>query len=266
MHPYNTGNYTMSKVLHNPKSHAPAVYIPCWLIQVPISLLSHAAKITYGRLSQWANESGIVYRSVPQLSQELGSSIGSIEKYLKELKDVGLIGTYHPQAGGVNHFEFYDHEWMHNPINEQLAYKQDSNNPPPDLTVPSVRSYGTPPPDLTDINIKEIKEIKEVIKERKKKHSRANTMVPLKFIPNENHALLAAKLHLDLNQEKNAFIDYYEAHGKKMASWDAAFRNWLRKSSEFKNKSQGKEHPVTASIREIKENMYKSEEFKQLMN
>lgn len=149
--------------LHNPKSHAPAVYIPCWLIQVSIKLLSHAAKMTYGRLTQWASENGTVYRSVPQLSQELGCSEGSIEKYLKELKDAGLIGTFHPQAGGVNHFEFYDHPWMHDKIKEQLVYKQEKITPPPhlevpphDLTVPPPRSYGTPPPDLTDINIKEI--------------------------------------------------------------------------------------------------------------
>lgn len=146
----------MSKRLHNPKSYSPAVYIPCWLAQVSIQLLSHGAKMCYGRLTQWANSKGKVYRSCNQLSEEIGASVGSIEKYLKELKDVGLIGTHHPQAGGVNHFEFYDHEWMHLDIKEQLLYKED---PPPNPTVPPVRSYGTPPPDSTDINIKEIKEL-----------------------------------------------------------------------------------------------------------
>ena len=177
----------MSKRLHNPKSHAPAVYIPCWLIQIPISLLSHGAKITYGRLSQWATESGRVYRSVPQLSQELGSSIGSVEKYLKELKDCGLIGTFHPQAGGVNHFEFYDHQWMHEPINEIFSYKQDKFNPPPDLTVPPVTSYGTPPPDLTDINIKEIKVNKITNKPLSAKDSRVKkNVLTLNEIYNQN--------------------------------------------------------------------------------
>jgi hypothetical protein len=152
----------MSNKLHNPKSHAPAVYIPCWLIQVPVKLLSHAAKLIYGRLSQWCNETGKVYRSSRQLSEEMGTSISSVEKYLKELKDCGLIGTFHPQAGGVNHFEFYDHDWMRAQINDNLSYKSNTPTPPYDLTVPPVKSYGTPPYDLTDINIKEIKEIKPV--------------------------------------------------------------------------------------------------------
>lgn len=142
----------MTKKIHNPKSFAPAVYIPCWLIQVPIKLLSHAAKMLYGRLSQWANENGTVYRTIGQLSEELGTCRSSIEKHIKELKDMGLIGTYQQQNGGINHYEFYDHEWMHEPIKEQLVYKSDRNDPPYDNTVPPVRSYGTPPYDHTDIN------------------------------------------------------------------------------------------------------------------
>jgi len=253
----------MSKVLHNPKSHAPAVYIPCWLIQVPSSQLSHGAKILYGRLAQWSNSGGIVFRSCLQLSEELGMGISSVERRIKELKDVGLIGTYHPKAGGLNHYEFYNHPWMNESIKKELCYEP--FDPPSEVTVPPVRSDGTPPSKVTDINIKEIKITKEKKEERRKKPPRANSTVPLDFIPNENHALLAATLHLDLNREKNAFMDYYQAHGKKMVDWDASFRNWLRKSFEFKNKSQGKEHPVTASIREMK-NIYNSKAFMQLMS
>lgn len=141
-------------IRYNPKSHSPAVYIPCWLIQVSTKLISNNAKILYGRLSQWANSSGVVYRSCPQLTKELGTGISSIERHLKELKDCGLIGTYHPQAGGVNYYEFYDHPWMHEPLQQELTYKSD---PPSELTAPPVRIDGTPPSELTDINIKEIK-------------------------------------------------------------------------------------------------------------
>ena len=138
----------------NPKVYSPSVYIPCWLIQVPTKLLSNNAKILYGRLAQWANSSGVVYRSCPQLSQELGAPIRSIERHLKELKNVGLIGTFHPQAGGVNHYEFYEHEWMKVELVEELIYKSD---PPSELSVPPVINVGTPPSKVADINIKEIK-------------------------------------------------------------------------------------------------------------
>ena len=151
----------MSKILHNPKSHAPAVYIPCWLIQVSIKLLSHGAKLVYGRLSQWCSESGKAHRSATQLSQELGMCVRSIKEYQKELRDVGLIGTYHPQAGGMNHFEFYDHPWMHEPINENLVYKSDKSTPVQNHALPSAESCTTPVQDHARINNKEIKEIKK---------------------------------------------------------------------------------------------------------
>jgi hypothetical protein len=144
-----------TRKLYNPKSTTPAVYIPCWLIQVSSNELSHGAKILYGRLAQWSNSTGIVYRSCPQLAKELGMGISSIERRLKELKDVNLIGTYHPQAGGLNHYEFYDHPWMHAPLVDELTFR---STPPSELTVPPVRIDGTPPSKVTDINIKEIKE------------------------------------------------------------------------------------------------------------
>lgn len=150
----------MSHKLHNPKSHAPAVYIPCWLIQVPVKVLSHGAKLVYGRLSQWCNESGHSHRSAPQLSEELGMCVRSIKEYQKELRDVCLIGTYQPQAGGMNHFEFYDHPWMHEPINENLVYKQDTYIPVHDRALPRAELCTTPVHDRAPINNKEIKEIK----------------------------------------------------------------------------------------------------------
>ena len=149
-----------SKILHNPKSHAPAVYIPCWLIQVPNSLLSYAAKILYGRLAQWSNENGDVFRSYNQLSQEIGSSKRSINEYLRELRECGLIGTHHPQAGGLNHFEFYEHEWMHEKINPFLCYKSEID-PEQDSALPRAGFCSTPEQDSARINNKEIKEIKE---------------------------------------------------------------------------------------------------------
>jgi hypothetical protein len=152
--------------LYNPKSHTPAVYIPCWLIQVPTSLLSNNAKIFYGRLAQWSSATGIIYRSLNQLSKELGTPARTLERPLKELKECGLIGTYHSQAGGVNYYAFYDHPWMHEPIVDELVYKQDpipdENDPPTNLSVPPRKCAGTPPADLRYINKKEIKDLKDI--------------------------------------------------------------------------------------------------------
>lgn len=90
----------------------------------------------------------------------------------------------------------------------------------------------------------------------------AHSGIPLDFVPNEKHELLAYKQRIDLQKELGAFIDYYQAHGKVMVDWNAAFSNWLRKAVEF-NKNRGvKEHSVTQSIRELKE---KSPAFRQFL-
>ncbi len=148
-----------AKKIHNPKAHTPAVYIPCWLVQVSIQLLSLGAKTLYGRLAQWSNSTGQVYRTSHQLGLEIGTSYRSIENYLKELRDVELIGTFQQEKGGVNHYQFYDHPWMHEPIIDELIYKQD---PPQDSVVPPTGSCGRVPQDPVAINKKEIKEIKSI--------------------------------------------------------------------------------------------------------
>jgi hypothetical protein len=108
---------------YNPKAHSPAVYIPCWLIQIPASQLSHQAKLLYGRLAQWSSAKGTVHRSVRQLTEELGFSSDCIERSLKELRELKLIDTYRIEAGGVNYYRFLEHGWMNKPINKNLEYQ-----------------------------------------------------------------------------------------------------------------------------------------------
>lgn len=159
----------MNLKMYNPKSHAPSVYIPCWLIQISNKKLSARAKILYGRIAQWSNSNGVVHRSVEQLSKEVGSSKSGLERSLKELKDFGLIATYHPIDGGVNYYQFFDHPVMHEKINESLEYKNNDFNPPSKMTAPPVKNDGGVPSKMTvgtvkndgpkyKLNKKEIKE------------------------------------------------------------------------------------------------------------
>jgi hypothetical protein len=143
------------KELYNPKSVAPSVFIPSWLIQVSTRKISNNAKMLYGRLSQWSNEKGHVHRSSSQLSKELGATVRNIERHLKELRDLNLIGTYQAEAGGVNHFEFYKHPWMNEPITKELCFN--TPTPPTNLTVPPDKFDGTPPSNVADLKYKEIK-------------------------------------------------------------------------------------------------------------
>lgn len=129
---------------YNPKAHTSAVYLPCWLIQVPVQKLSHGAKILYGRLAQWSNEKGEVYRSKNDLKEEIGVSHRTIGDLIKELKDVKLISTFQPKKGGVSHYIFHDHEWMNEPIKEQLVYKTNHNDPVQNPALPRAESCTTP--------------------------------------------------------------------------------------------------------------------------
>lgn len=149
--------------LHNPKSHAPAVYIPCWLIQVPHDELSHFAKILYGRLAQWSNTKGYVSRSAPELAAELGCQTRVVERGLKELRDIKLIETHQVLKGGVNSFIFLDHEFMHRPLQDCLNYYEshapsvpvssDVDTQPVDNSVsegnPPDKNVGTPPTKMS---------------------------------------------------------------------------------------------------------------------
>lgn len=158
----------MSHKLYNPKAHAPAIYMPAWLLQVSMKLLSNNAKMLYGRLAQWANERCQVFRSIPQLAEEIGCSQRNVNRYLLELKEVNLIRTFHPQAGGVNHYEFLHHPWMDEPINRHLSYPQGDAGPSIKTEVtprqicrdPHDKFVTTPTTNLSSINNKEIKEIK----------------------------------------------------------------------------------------------------------
>ena len=39
---------------------------------------------------------------------------------------------------------------------------------------------------------------------------------------------------VDIQYEKEKFIDYYLSNGGVSANWEAAFRNWIRRADEYK--------------------------------
>ena len=145
--------------LYNPKANAPAIYIPAWLSQISSKLLTATSKMVYGRLAQWATSSGKAHRSAKQLSEELGMPSRTVEQCLKELRDKKLIGSFVPRDGGHNHFEFYDHPWMHEEINKNLCYQSGFETPSAKSAVPSAKS-AVPSAKSAVHKIKEIKEIK----------------------------------------------------------------------------------------------------------
>jgi hypothetical protein len=67
------------------------------------------------------------------------------------------------------------------------------------------------------------------------------TILDSSWIPNQTHADLARQYGLDLEETVTEFRDYESAHRRTMADWDASFRTWIRKASEFKGKKSNKD-------------------------
>lgn len=124
----------MQRKIHNPKSQFPSIYLPSWLCQVSLTLISIGAKMLYGRLSQWSNNKGQVHRSGHLLAKELGTNRRQLCRWLKELKDLDLIDTFQSEEGGENYFIFYDHPWMYEPIIDELCYRSEPPDPPENLS------------------------------------------------------------------------------------------------------------------------------------
>jgi hypothetical protein len=69
---------------------------------------------------------------------------------------------------------------------------------------------------------------------RAKKPRRAETPIPEGWIPDATATQLAADLGLDRDREALAFRDHALTRARVAVDWQAAFRTWLRKSSEFR--------------------------------
>lgn len=47
---------------------------------------------------------------------------------------------------------------------------------------------------------------------------------------------------VDIESETEKFVDYWLAHGKRMADWTATWRNWMRRAPQF-NRQEAAEDP-----------------------
>jgi hypothetical protein len=98
------------------------------------------------------------------------------------------------------------------------------------------------PPTTNNIDNKGYKNNKEKIKDgvvlKAKRPPKLQSLIDINFQPNDSHFLICAAANLDLEQEKDKFIDHFLKTGKKWKDWNAAFRNWLRKASEYRAEKQ----------------------------
>ena len=98
--------------------------------------------------------------------------------------------------------------------------------------------------NITEEDSRDVDSALESVQKTKTK-SKRKTALPASWEPNETHVRIAEELGVCLSTQENAFRDYEAAHRRLMVDWDAAFRMWLKKSSEFRAKSRSSPQPRT---------------------
>lgn len=80
---------------------------------------------------------------------------------------------------------------------------------------------------------------KPYIKPDKRESAKRASQVPTDFKPTEQHEQLAKEVGISITDELPKFIDYFLGTGKVQKDWNATFRNWIRKASEYKLNNKG---------------------------
>jgi hypothetical protein len=96
---------------YNPYRKFLGAFTPNWLLRRSVKEISWGAKATFGRLTEFAGVNGKCFPPVERISEELGVSERTIQRYLRELKQLKLIEIHH-RAGSSNEYHFLDHPWI----------------------------------------------------------------------------------------------------------------------------------------------------------
>ncbi|MEK7089137.1 MAG: helix-turn-helix domain-containing protein [Patescibacteria group bacterium] len=104
----------------NPYKKFNGIHIPEGITKVPISKLSHGAKICYGRLARYAGANGLCLPRIKTLAEEIGVKRRAVDSYIKELKDFGLIETQRRGLNKSNKYYFLDHSVLRDALTNAL--------------------------------------------------------------------------------------------------------------------------------------------------
>lgn len=109
----------------NPYKKFNGIHIPEGITKIPISKLSHGAKICYGRLARYAGKNGLCFPGIKTLAKEIGVGERATDDYLRELKKIGLIESRRRGLGKSNIYYFLDHDVLKDTLTREL---EDADN------------------------------------------------------------------------------------------------------------------------------------------
>lgn len=105
----------------NPYKKFNGIHIPEGITKIPISKLSHGAKICYGRLARYAGANGLCLPRIKTLAEEIGVKRRAVDGYIKELKDFGLIETERRGLNRSNKYFFLDNPALYDALTNALV-------------------------------------------------------------------------------------------------------------------------------------------------
>ena len=120
----NTIMYSQPKIYYSSNRIKPfkrqiSINVPIWLLRR--KEISTGAKLLYGRLLLFIGQNLFCFPSQHKLAEELGISIRTVNRYIKELKKYKLIEV--EQKGRKKTAKFYvlSHEWENDFRNQQFG-------------------------------------------------------------------------------------------------------------------------------------------------
>lgn len=168
----------------------------------------------------------------------------TVRRSLRALERAGVIRTLHTPGRG-NQYQFLDASGA--PIRVldlgggvakprpqgPPTPRSQWPDPPVTVTAPPVTVAGpTPVTVAAEADPDPKQEIQAGNPKRESARARGAHTLPETWEPTAEHATMARSLGLDLSDQYERMRDWAASSGARKASWDATFRNWLRRSAD----------------------------------
>jgi len=192
---------------------------------------SCGAKFVLVALADFADEAWSCYPGQDRLAKMTGQSVSSVGRHLKWLESNGyLTRQRRATTGGHRTSDRYVLSGKETPTRQ-------SDNKANCLQVKLQQPTGQIDPSLP-VNLPEEPSVEPSVepsaKEGRAKSARA-TALPDGWIPDREviDAMKEKFPNVDMATEHEKFTDHFRSTGKPMKDWNAAWRNWIRRSTNF---------------------------------
>ena len=210
-------------------------------------------KFTLVALANYSDGEGVCFPGQKKLAADTGLSERSVWKYLRNLEDEGYISRSHRQrSDGSRTSDEYRLNIQLAPVatrpDIQLASEVNPTRAPCEAILePSEEPLGSTPPSVPPMpETISVRNQKAASNEPTTKGASQNgSRIDPNWNPTAQHFVLGSELGFDeggVRAESDKFRDYWTAESGQRArklDWDATFRNWLRKATEFVGRGPG---------------------------